>query len=83
MQSTQFKNQVARSTTGVTMPILSMRALRELRVPIPMVEQLGEAEQLVGVFGDALDRVTALQSDLTELRQLEVELLVAHDCGSA
>ncbi len=83
MQSTQFQDQVTRSTTGVTMPILSMRALRELRVPIPMVEQLGEAEQLVGVFGDALDRVTALQSDLTELRQLEVELLVAHDCGSA
>lgn len=81
-QSKQFHNQVSRSTTGVTMPMLRTRDLRELTIPIPTAEQLVEAEQLLGRFDDALERVAELQSDLTELRALDVELLVAHDAGT-
>ena len=81
-QSNQFHNQVSRFTTGVTLPMLRTRELRELTIPIPAAEQLAEAEQLLGRFDKALERVAELQSDLTELRGLEVELLVAHDAGT-
>ncbi|MYL12047.1 MAG: N-6 DNA methylase, partial [Cenarchaeum sp. SB0669_bin_11] len=81
-QSSQFSDQVSRTTTGVTMPILKSRALRELAIPIPTAEQLAEAEQLLGRFDDALERVAELQSDLTNLRALDVELLIAHDAGT-
>lgn len=81
-QSKQFHNQVSRSTSGVTVPMLRTRDLRELTIPIPTAEQLAEAEQLLGRFDDALERVAELQSDLTELRALDVELLVAHDADT-
>ena len=81
-QSSQFSDQVSRSTTGVAIPSLSSRALRAFTIPIPTTEQLTEAEQLLGRFDDALEKVAELQSDLTELRALEVELVVAHDAGT-
>ncbi len=81
-QSKQFRDQVSRSTTGVTMPTLTSRALRELTIPIPTAEQLSGAEQLLGRFDEAIDKVGELQSDLKELRDLEVELLIAHDAGT-
>ena len=81
-QSKQFRDRVSRSATGVTMPTLSSRALRELTIPIPTAEQLSGAEQLLGRFDEALERVGELQSALRELRDLEVELLIAHDAGT-
>ena len=81
-QSKQFRDQVSRSSSGVTIPSLTSRALRELTIPIPTAEQLSEAEQLIGRFDEAIDKVGELQSDLRELRDLEVELLIAHDAGT-
>ncbi|MCQ3812181.1 MAG: N-6 DNA methylase [Acidimicrobiia bacterium] len=81
-QSKQFRDRVSRSTTGVTMPTLTSRALRELTIPIPTAEQLSEAEQMTGRFREAIDKVGELLSDLRELRDLEVELLIAHDAGT-
>ncbi len=81
-QSRQFLNQVSRSTTGVTLPTLSIRAVSDLTIPIPTAEQLDEAEQILGRFNEALERVAELQSDLTELRKLEVDLLISQEGGT-
>ena len=78
-QSKQFRDHVSRSSTGVTIPTLTSRALRELTIPIPTAEQLSKAELLMSRFDEAFDKVRELQSDLRELRDLEVELLIAHD----
>lgn len=81
-QSSQFRDQVTRSTTGVTLPTLSIRAVGDLTIPLPTAEQLAEAEQLLGRFHEAQKLVDELQSDLTELRDLEVELLIPQAAGT-
>lgn len=81
-QSQQFRDRVSRASTGATMPFLSSRALADLTIPIPTAEQLNEAEHLLGWFDEALKRVAELQSDLTELRGLEVDLLVSHETST-
>ena len=81
-QSQQFSDQVSRASTGATMPMLSSRALAKLVIPVPAAEQLDGAEQILGRFDEALERVAELQSDLTELRGLEVDLLISHETGT-
>jgi len=58
------------------MPRLSYRALSDLTIPIPSLEQQGGAEQMLDEFDSALWKVGQLRSYLTELRTLEVELLL-------
>lgn len=81
-QSAQFRDQAIRHTSGATMPRLSYRALSDLTIPIPPQEQQREAEQMLDEFDSALSKVGQLQSYLTELRTLEVELLLTKngDC---
>ena len=80
-QSRQFRDQVSRATTGGMMPTISFRELPKLNIPMPTAEQLHAAEQLLSRFGDALDMFVRVQSDLAELQELEVEILLAHDAG--
>ncbi len=75
-QSAQFRDQAVRHTSGSTMPRLSYRALSDLTIPIPSLEQQGGAEQMLDEFDSALWKVGQLRSYLTELRTLEVELLL-------
>ncbi|WP_419845056.1 N-6 DNA methylase [Candidatus Poriferisocius sp.] len=81
-QSQQFRDRVSRASTGATTPFLSSRALADLAIPIPSAEQLDEAEQLLGRFDEALKWVGELQSDLTALRRLEVDLLIPQESGT-
>ncbi len=80
-QSKQFHNQVTRATDGIITPALNTRSLREFSISIPTDEQLNKAELLIDRFDNAEKEAIKLQSDLTELRALEVELLIAHDAG--
>ncbi len=81
-QSAQFRDQAIRHTTGTTMPRLSYRALSDLTIPIPPLKKQREAEEMLNGFDTALLKVGELQSYLTELRTLEVELLLADGGGS-
>lgn len=79
-QSAQFRDQAVRHASGSTMPRLSYRALSNLTIPVPPLERreelLRDAQQLLEEFDSALWKVGQLQSYLTELRTLEVELFL-------
>lgn len=81
-QSAQFRDQAIRHTSGATMPRLSYRALSDLTIPMPSRQKQQEAEQMLDEFDSALLKVGRLQNYLTELRTLEVELLLADGGGS-
>lgn len=82
-QSTQFRDQVTRHTSGSTMPRLSYRALADMVVPVPPDDQQLRAEQLLADFDDALRKIDAVRAYLTELRTLELELLLGELDGAA
>lgn len=76
-QSAEFRVQVHRRTSGATIPRLSYRLLSEFMIPIPPAERQREAESLLGLFDDSLSKLRKVQTHLTELRSLEMELLFA------
>jgi len=76
-QSAQFRAEVARHTSGTTMPRLSYRALADLIIPVPPVDPQRDADALLKEFDDALWKLDQVQAYVMELRTLEVELLFA------
>lgn len=81
-QSAQFRDQATQHTSGSTMPRLSYRALGDLLIPVPSLDRQRDAEELLADFDGALSKVVQVQSYLTELRTLEIELLLG-DPGRA
>ena len=59
------------------MPRLSRRSLVEFTLPLPSIERQLEAEALVGDFDEALAKAGRVVADLTELRRIELQLLIA------
>lgn len=76
-QSAQFHEQVARHTTGSTMPRLGYRAMPSLLIPVSSLDRQQDAAALLEEFDEALWNLGRVQSQVTELRSLEVELLLA------
>lgn len=76
-QSTDFREQVTRHTSGSTVPRLSYRALNEMLLPVPSAARRADAEALVAEFDGALERLGQVRSHLQELRAVEIELLLA------
>ena len=76
-QSTQFKEQVLRHTAGSTLPRLSYRVLQELLIPVPPLEDQLLAEALLREMDNAIARVDEMQAQLTELREIRLDLFVA------
>lgn len=81
-QSAQFRDQAARHTSGSTMPRLSYRALADLMVPVPPSDRQLQAEELLADFDDALRKTDEVRAYLTELRTLELELLLSELDGA-
>ena len=82
-QSTQFREQARRHTSGTTMQMLSHQALATFTIPVPPLEHQREAEQQLQKIDDALARVDEMRSDLAELRAVQMDLLVADIGGGA
>ncbi len=81
-QSTQFRDQVDRHTSGTTMPRLSYRALASLEIPLPGIGRQQHAATMLKGFDDAILKVRQVQAYLTELRALEIDLFFAqHAAG--
>ena len=76
-QSAHFRDQVLRHTSGTTMPRLSYRALTDLTIPVASGERQRATEALLEEFDAALRKLGQVQSYLTELRTLEIELVLA------
>lgn len=81
-QSEDFAQQVERHVTGTTMPRLSRRALADFVLPLPDRETQVEAQNLLADFDAALARAGQVVADLTELRRIELQLLIT-DFGAA
>jgi restriction endonuclease S subunit len=75
-QSEDFAQQVERHVTGTTMPRLSRRALFDFALPLPELETQIEAERLLADFDAALAKAGQVVADLTELRRIELQLLI-------
>lgn len=76
-QSEDFAHQVERNVTGTTMPRLNRRALSEFTLPLPDLEQQLKAQVLIADFDEAIAKTGHVVADLTELRRLELQLLIA------
>jgi restriction endonuclease S subunit len=77
-QSEDFAQQVERHVTGTTMPRLRRRALSDFTLPLPDLERQMEAQALIADFDEALAKAGRVVADLTELRRIELQLLIAH-----
>lgn len=76
-QSEDFAEQVGRHVTGTTMPRLSRRALSDFTLPLPDVNKQMEVQALLAQFDAALGNTGQVVADLTELRRIELQLLIA------
>ncbi len=76
-QSEDFAQQVERHVTGTTMPRLSRRALSDFALPLPDQETQLEAQNLLADFDAALAKAGQVVADLTELRRIELQLLIS------
>lgn len=81
-QSEDFAQQVERHVTGTTMPRLSRRALSDFAIPVPELDTQIEAGRLLADFDTALAKAGQVVADLTELRRIELQLLIA-EVGAA
>lgn len=81
-QSAQFRDQATRHTSGSSVPRLSYRALAQMLVPVPPSERQVQVEELLADFDDALRKIDDVRTYLTELRTLEVELLLGELGGA-
>lgn len=75
-QSEDFAQQVERHTTGTTLPRLSRRALSTFTFPVPGITTQMEAQALLADFDAALAKTGQVVADLTELRRIELQLLI-------
>lgn len=75
--STDFKNQAERHTSGVTMPRLDPRALRDFELPLPAREHQVRVGAMLERFDVAIDLTGTVLRELTELREVEVDLAFA------
>jgi restriction endonuclease S subunit len=76
-QSEDFVQQVERHVTGTTMPRLSRRALSDFTLPLPDIDTQMEVQALLVEFDGALAKAGQVVADLTELRRIELQLLIA------
>jgi hypothetical protein len=76
-QSEDFAQQVERHVTGTTMPRLSRRALSDFVLPVPDRDAQSEAQRLLADFDAALAKAGQVLADLTELRRIELQLLIS------
>jgi restriction endonuclease S subunit len=76
-QSEDFAQQVERHVTGTTMPRLSRRALSDFALPLPDLDTQIEAQRLLADFDAALAKAGQVVADLTELRRIELQLLIS------
>lgn len=76
-QSEDFAQQVERHVTGATMPRLSRRALSDFALPLPDHDTQIEAQRLLVDFDAALAKAGQVVADLTELRRIELQLLIS------
>lgn len=81
-QSEDFAQQVERHVTGTTMPRLSRRALSDFTLALPDLEKQVEAQSLLAEFDAALAKTGQVVADLTELRRIELQLLIS-ELGAA
>jgi restriction endonuclease S subunit len=75
-QSEDFAQQVARYITGTTMPRLSRRAIPDFTLPLPDLKKQREVEALLAEFDAALAKTGQVVAELTELRRIELQLLI-------
>lgn len=81
-QSEDFAQQVERHVTGTTMPRLSRRALSDFALPLPELDTQIEAERILADFDAALAKAGQVVANLTELRRIELQLLIG-EVGAA
>ncbi len=75
-QSADFHDQVQRHISGTTMPRLNVRGLAGLTLPLPSRDLQTRAEGMLDDFDHALANAGQVLSDLTELRRIELELML-------
>jgi hypothetical protein len=59
------------------MPRLSRRALSDFVLPVPDRDAQSEAQRLLADFDAALAKAGQVLADLTELRRIELQLLIS------
>ncbi len=73
-RSSAFDHVVATSTSGTTMPRLSIRGLRECSVPLTELDTQQRLADRLGKFEDALELTQHVTMKLERLRQIEIDL---------
>ncbi len=76
-QSADFAQQIRRHVVGTTMPRLNLRALADFTLPIPDAVEQAAIESMLIDFDLALAKTGQVVADLTELRRIELQLLIA------
>jgi restriction endonuclease S subunit len=75
--SDEFRSQVARDTSGTTMPRLSTRALENFTVTVPSLDRQGEIDGLVRQLDTAIATTATALQQLEALRVAELQLAMA------
>jgi restriction endonuclease S subunit len=75
--SDEFRSQVARDTSGTTMPRLSPRALENFTVTVPSLVRQLEVDGLVRRFDAAIATTATTLQQLEALRVAELQLAMA------
>ncbi len=76
-QSSLFRDQVSRHTSGTTLPRLNFRVLQSFKIPVPPLEDQHRAAEMLQELDDSIAAVDAVSSQLEELRELRLDLFVA------
>lgn len=80
-QSADFQQQAERHVSGTTMPRLSLRSIPDFTLPVPDLDTQLEVQGMLDDFDDAISKAGRVLAELTELRRIELELILT-DVGA-
>ncbi len=80
-QSADFQQQAERHVSGTTMPKLSLKSISDFTLPVPDLSTQLEVQVVLDDFDGAISKAGQVLTELTELRRIELELIIT-DLGA-